>query len=75
MNCGYTEIVGLSKFKCSNGMLKEFPTIHHINSRHAPPIFGRIVGKCPICGGGSRVKVGFFCLEITSADYIGALNV
>lgn len=75
MSCGYTETIATSKFKCVNGVLKEFPTLHHIFAKHGPPITGRTVGKCPVCGGGSQVKVGFWCLEVRASDYLGACNV
>lgn len=74
MSCGYTETAGLSKFKCVNGVLKEFPTFMHMFSKNSPPITGRTVGNCPVCQGGSSVHVTVTCLEITARKYIEAYN-
>lgn len=76
MSCGYTETIGASKFKCVNGVLKEFPTVAHIWNRHnAPPITGRKVGDCPMCGGGNPVRVGFYCWESAVIEQFGVFNV
>lgn len=74
MSCGYSENIGASKFKCVKGVLKEFPTLSHMFSRHSPPITGKPIGKCPVCNGGAPVKVGFYCLEVTSKEYLKAFN-